>query len=198
MKKDEVTFICKDCYPGSIEYGMLFKRSSIKIDEPDFYSVVKIKDCFGIISGQGHKGDPIIWFKEKPLSKPLTSTDFKTTLANLGLFEVYRLIQQSIKLKQYDPEKDGFSFEIWLFKRCGKIIEAYEKRVLLYTDSGSSYYRTKDVIEAKILEVSPSEKWILVLFKNNGQRHWKAIETISVVEVLKELEPRPKDPKNNG
>ena len=50
-----------------------------------------------------------------------------------------------------------------------------------------------DVIEIKILEVSPSGNWVRVM-NEHGRKHWKPVIEVAVIEELKPLEPCPANP----
>ncbi|MCB0446399.1 MAG: hypothetical protein KDD03_02615 [Gelidibacter sp.] len=54
-------------------------------------------------------------------------------------------------------------------------------------------YHTFNVLEVKIIEISPSGNWVKLL-NMYGKKYWKTISDISVIEVLKDLKSgKPKD-----
>lgn len=62
------------------------------------------------------------------------------------------------------------------------------KRVLLKIGQG---YQSIDVAEYKVLEFSPSGTWVK-LQNTNGNKFWKAIQDVALVEILRDLrEDRP-------
>lgn len=67
------------------------------------------------------------------------------------------------------------------------IIELIGKRVLLKL---SDTYHCEAPEECRILEVSPSGNWIKIM-NLNGRKFWKAIKSVSLVEVLKDIEKAP-------
>ncbi len=63
------------------------------------------------------------------------------------------------------------------------------KRVLVAKKK--SYYNNEQTVEElKILEISPSGKWVKVM-NMNGHKHWQHRESITPVEVLADLEKHP-------
>lgn len=66
------------------------------------------------------------------------------------------------------------------------ITELIGKRVLLKLKTRS--YRSEDVEEYKILEVSPSGNWVRIQ-NSNAYKFWKPVVELSLVEVLKPLRP---------
>ena len=73
------------------------------------------------------------------------------------------------------------------------IDELVGKRALLkVTGKGSGrWYGAEPVEEYRVLEVSPSGNWVRLL-NTNGNKFWRAVTEIALVEVLKVLEPAPK------
>jgi len=65
------------------------------------------------------------------------------------------------------------------------------KRVLL-SESDSKTWRRDGVEEYKVVEVSPSGNWVK-LMNVNTRKFWRAVSTCALVEVLKELEAKPKE-----
>ena len=53
-----------------------------------------------------------------------------------------------------------------------------------------SIYNGGKVEELKVLEVSPSGKWVKIM-NSDGRKFWKATADVALVEVLKSLEARP-------
>ena len=65
--------------------------------------------------------------------------------------------------------------------------ELIGKRCLM---KGYTKYARNDVEEFKVLEVSPSGNWMR-LMNSSGYKFWKAVTDMSLVEVLKQIEPCP-------
>lgn len=63
------------------------------------------------------------------------------------------------------------------------------KRCLLRL--AKSYSGAGDVKEFTVLEVSDSGNWVKLKSDYGGQKFWKALADISLVEVLQQFEPRP-------
>lgn len=61
------------------------------------------------------------------------------------------------------------------------------KRALIKDSSGG--FRGSGVYEVKFLETSSNEGWVK-LQGENGNKYWRPITDISVVDVLKEVRPR--------
>jgi len=66
-----------------------------------------------------------------------------------------------------------------------KITELVGKRCLMMV-SGSRYSRSQSVEEYRVLEASPSGNWVR-LMNAFGNKFWKPVAEVSLVEVLKEL-----------
>ena len=62
------------------------------------------------------------------------------------------------------------------------------KRILIAEKRG---YGPGTVYEYKILEVSPSEKFVKVM-DDNGRKYWKNSVDITPIEILEQKEPYPK------
>jgi len=69
------------------------------------------------------------------------------------------------------------------------IIELIGKRILI---SDSTGFGRASVNEVKVIEVSPSGNWVK-LMNMYGNKFWKPLKDISLVEVLKSIEKPPKD-----
>jgi len=69
--------------------------------------------------------------------------------------------------------------------------QVLHKRILVATQrAGYTRGVASEVEELKVLEASPTEKWLKV--RNlNGQTYWKKTDEIAVVEILGMLEPNP-------
>jgi hypothetical protein len=67
-----------------------------------------------------------------------------------------------------------------------KIEDLINQRVLVYEKAGWN----SDIMEFKILEVSPSGNWTKVM-NMHGNKFWKRTENIQIVEVLKINEKYP-------
>jgi hypothetical protein len=63
------------------------------------------------------------------------------------------------------------------------------KRVLL---ASKVSWNENGVEEFKVLEVSPSGNWVK-LMNTNTRKFWKAVASCTLVEVLKDLEAKPKE-----
>lgn len=50
----------------------------------------------------------------------------------------------------------------------------------------------KEISEVKILELSPSKNFVR-LMNEHGQKYWKSVTEIQLIEVLKDLSGRPLD-----
>lgn len=58
------------------------------------------------------------------------------------------------------------------------------KRILVMEKTNGSIYRAETkIIELKILEISPSEKWIKVQ-NEHGNKYWKNCSDIIPIEIL--------------
>ena len=70
--------------------------------------------------------------------------------------------------------------------------ELIGKRILVLKGKDNMYYRGEStVVELKICEMSPSEKWVKVM-DMNGAKYWKAATEIQPIEVLHHIEyPKP-------
>ena len=69
------------------------------------------------------------------------------------------------------------------------ITEVLHKRVLINVIE--RYYGNK-ITEVKFLEISPSGNWVKIM-NMNGNKYWKPVTEISIVEVLKDLKPKKQD-----
>lgn len=58
------------------------------------------------------------------------------------------------------------------------------KRILAKV--GHGIYSTSDVMEYKVIEISPSGNWAK-LMNTHGNKFWKAVADISFVEELKDI-----------
>lgn len=65
------------------------------------------------------------------------------------------------------------------------ITELIGKRVLITENEG---YRGSKVTEIKILEIAPSGNWVK-LMNMHGNKYWKPVQDLALVEVLKDLKP---------
>jgi len=68
-----------------------------------------------------------------------------------------------------------------------RIIELVGKRCLMLVE-GSRYSRSKSVEEYRVLEASPTGNWVR-LMNAFGNKFWKPVAEVSLVEVLQELVP---------
>jgi len=66
------------------------------------------------------------------------------------------------------------------------------KRVLVSTKD-NSWSSNQSIKEFKVLELSPSKRWIKVM-NSNGQKIWLDASNFTPIEILEDLE---KYPKNN-
>jgi len=64
------------------------------------------------------------------------------------------------------------------------------KRVLVSTKD-NSWSGSQSVREFKILELSPSKRWVKVM-DSNGQKNWRECSHFTPIEVLNDLEKYPK------
>ena len=68
-----------------------------------------------------------------------------------------------------------------------RIIELVGKRCLMLVE-GSRYSRSQSVEEYRVLEASPTGNWVR-LMNAFGNKFWKPVAEVSLVEVLQELVP---------
>lgn len=66
------------------------------------------------------------------------------------------------------------------------IDELLHKRILV-TEQGKGSYSKATVEEIKILEISPSKKWVKIQ-NQHGQKFWRQIDDIKPIEVLQYIE----------
>lgn len=125
--------ICNLCFPGGKDIGHISGR----------YYLCWHKDKYIVMGGQGHSGDELIFWTEKPISDPtedksdneindMTREDFEPifnamkilekTETKMRPYEGYCFVKSCIDDKIYDPEHDGYNFDLWLFHYCGKLI----------------------------------------------------------------------------
>lgn len=69
------------------------------------------------------------------------------------------------------------------------ILELVGRRALLKAEK-SGYGSRSEVTEYKVLEVSPSGSWVK-LQSVYGNKFWKPVTEVSLVEVLRDLRPEP-------
>ncbi len=69
--------------------------------------------------------------------------------------------------------------------------ELVGKRVLLRVGT-SGFVRTAEVTEYRVLEISPSGVWVL-LMNLYGTKFWKPVQELSFIEELREIKPAPRD-----
>ena len=62
------------------------------------------------------------------------------------------------------------------------ISDLLHKRLLI-VNKGNSVYNRDAVVEVKILEISPSEKWIKIQ-DQDGRKYWKSFADMQFVELL--------------
>lgn len=70
------------------------------------------------------------------------------------------------------------------------ICDLLGKRVLLKLSSTG--YRSTEVTEYKVLEVSPSGVWVK-LMNLYGNKFWKPVQEVAFIEELREIKPGPRD-----
>jgi len=73
------------------------------------------------------------------------------------------------------------------------IMELVGKRCLLRLGAGNDTWRSDGFGEYRVIEVSPSKKWIK-LMDRNASKFWRDSKEVHLVETLidtKEVEPRP-------
>ena len=70
---------------------------------------------------------------------------------------------------------------------------------LLTSDGTARGYGPVQVVEIKLLEVSPSGRWVRVM-NEYGRKHWQEADKINVIEELRTLErcPQPEITKNTA
>lgn len=69
------------------------------------------------------------------------------------------------------------------------ILDIIGKRVLLKTTS-PGYGARQEVTEFRVLEVSPSGNWVK-LQNLHGNKFWRTVTDVALVEVLRDLRPEP-------
>jgi len=77
-----------------------------------------------------------------------------------------------------------------------KIVELEGKRCLMLV-TGSRYSRSQAVEEYRVLEASPSRNWVR-LMNVYGNKFWKPVAEVSLVEVLQELVPCRREEASDG
>ena len=133
----EETWACAICYNGGVEYGELGPGISL----------IKFKDLYSVLAGQGHGGDRWISFKIEPTPDPCTDDEddeqagksFEWMLLIDDNIVVHKLVFDDIpyyaQLCQkmgYRPNHDG-RLSYWLFDKCGKLIAENKTVELKYT-----------------------------------------------------------------
>ena len=137
---------CQLCYPGIIDVGEIGRCVWIS----------KYKGRYRLFFGQGHKDDIIHTFRIKPFPEPSIYMKMDGSLAtkkeefsykdrkfyvadkycekympSMSPIEGYQLIKACMgKPGYYRPSMrgSGLNFNMWLFFKCGELIEEYEKR----------------------------------------------------------------------
>jgi len=67
------------------------------------------------------------------------------------------------------------------------INEVLNKRILV--KGANTYSSRSSVEEVKLIEISPSGNWVKVM-NMNGNKYWKPLTEVSLVEVLKDITAR--------
>lgn len=144
VKKKEPELSCQLCYPGIIDIGEIGKCVWLS----------KWKGRYCLFFGQGHKDDIIHVFRLKPFTDP--GADIKADGSRFdkkGPYsykdtKFYRADKYCERMPQLSPiggyllvkacmgrpgyyrpsmKGSGFNFNLWLFFKCGELIEKYEK-----------------------------------------------------------------------
>jgi hypothetical protein len=133
--------ICSLCFPGSKDIAKLTL----------IFWIAKAEKGYCLTDNFAHAGDEYFWFPDKPYSDPLKNMSDeeinalsdddpkyiksnkayeKVRLWNLELSpeKGYKLYKDCLENADYDPEVDGYNFELWLFFKCGELIEEYENK----------------------------------------------------------------------
>lgn len=71
-----------------------------------------------------------------------------------------------------------------------KVAELVGKRLLLKFGTAPAFSRNVEIQEYRVLEVSPSGNWVK-LMGMHGNKFWKPVVDVLVVEELKPLRPPP-------
>lgn len=124
-------FVCDLCYPDMVEIAQI----------SDYLYLVKDKDKYSLLGGQGHKNNEIIIFPDKPIPDPdpeclsenddgwLEKVDRFDTL-KIHVTDGYFVAKSFIK---HGWNEDCNRFSAWVFDYCGKLIEEYEKNAIMKT-----------------------------------------------------------------
>mgnify|MGYP003475018448 CR=1 FL=1 len=70
------------------------------------------------------------------------------------------------------------------------IFDLLHKRILI-VEKSSGYNQQQKIEEIKILEISPSGKWVKIQ-NMNGNKFWKMSSDIVPLEILFQIEEKPK------
>lgn len=124
---------CTLCFPGVIDIGKLGRNVWL----------AKWDRRYVLFFGQGHKGDDIHTFKIRPFSDPtkglsenkLTekvmnkfkkADNYTSKILKMDPWTGYSLVKSCMAMG-YRPNTHGFNFKLWLFFKCGDLIEKMEK-----------------------------------------------------------------------
>lgn len=133
MSNVDYEMACKMCFPGVEDIGQIACQIWVS----------KWKGRYHLFCGQGHDGDIIHTFRIKPYPDPtkgkteatLTDDDCKKHAKAYGytrkLFQMdpysgYEMIKACRKAG-YNPKRHGSNFNMWLFFRCGELIQEHGK-----------------------------------------------------------------------
>lgn len=127
-------WMCDLCFKEAMEIGILFPDSKYG------YSIIYHENKYHILGGQGHNGDIIFTFKEKPFPDPdpecesedeniisLSDSWTEKILRDVEEWKLmpeegHRLVEEAIKLGYSQQE----SFPTWFSNYCGEIVKNYE------------------------------------------------------------------------
>lgn len=132
-------WLCELCFPNGIDIGKI----------TDGYYLCFRDNQYFVLAGQGHSNDELFYWSEKPFPDPVYGkTDQEIEAMDENLFrtsrleidqiiqntdlcilphEGHRFIESCIKSGNYNQKRDGYNFELWLFNKCGVLINEYEK-----------------------------------------------------------------------
>lgn len=126
---------CELCFPDVTEIGHIAHN----------YYLCIIDGKYAILGGQGHKCDIIhsydivpyplpddesVYNKNKKIYEKFVEACKEIEKNKLLLHPMagWELVKKCMEEAGYDPKKDGYNFDIWLFSYCGRLKEKYKNR----------------------------------------------------------------------
>lgn len=125
-------FVCELCYPDMVEIAKI----------SDYLYLVKDKDQYSLLGRQGHKGNEIVIFPDKPIPDPdpeclsdeddgwLEKVDRLDDALKIYVTDGYYVVN-SFMDHGWNKGKGASRFSAWLFNYCGNLIEEYEKNAIM-------------------------------------------------------------------